>query len=68
LVYTRQMNGERYLIVINPSGAKQRMEVELPLVASVVKEPVSEGVAVAVANSRLTIDSEPTSYGVFKLK
>lgn len=68
LVYTRESKGERYLVIINPSGKELNVEYTIPSISKIEREPISVGVELFPVKQTVTIKCKPTSLGVFKLK
>lgn len=67
LVYQRSNGKETYLIVLNPSGTRQKISFDYPGTVSKVSPILVNRVAVQAGNNKLTVDADGVSYGIFKL-
>lgn len=67
LVYQRSNGNETYLIVLNPSGNRQKISFDYPGVFSKVSPVLISQVAIQSGNGKLTVDADVVSYGIFKL-
>lgn len=67
LVYQRSNGKETYLIVLNPSGTRQKISFDYPEAISKVSPVLVSQVAVQSGEKKLTVDADAVSYGIFKL-
>lgn len=67
LVYQRNNGKETYLIVLNPSGTRQKISFDYPAILSKVSPILVNRVVVQSGNNKLTVDADGVSYGIFKL-
>lgn len=69
-IYTRfAENGERYLIVLNPAGRREK--ASFPLHACCFEcadEALARGVKLQIVGGEVRVLAEPCSYGVFRLR
>lgn len=67
LVYQRSNGKETYLIVLNPSGTRQKVSFDYPANVKSVTPVLINRIAVKSGATQLTIDADGVSYGIFKL-
>lgn len=66
LVYHRRINKEEYLVVINPSGKKQRINITKK--SKRITPVIAEGIQVNVnGKNEIAIITDATAYGIFKI-
>lgn len=67
LVYVRSTRKERVLVVINPSGKDQHIDLAT-LKCRGIRPIMNESVDAKVVNDLVKIDAKPTSYAIFRIK
>ena len=67
LVYERTANGQRFIIVINPSGKAVKAECSFSVNAKEFKPVLVDRASLKLENNKLRIDTDGVSYGIFRV-
>lgn len=69
LIYTREYRDESYIIVLNPSGQSQTIKIDAGKKITHISPEIAEGVSITKEdNKQLTVTTNATSYGIFKIR